>query len=154
MNIKDRLEYNINIGNIHAKRLGAGIEKIKPYLPINPSFLQAIQDDQVPVLDMISTRFSRLQDVVGAKIFPGILHLLEEDVTNYRDNLNRLEKLGILSDASWWLEIRHLRNNIIHDYPDDDEYLSENLNHMIKESESLLLFWDNLKEKIIKLNIL
>jgi hypothetical protein len=153
MNLRDRLEHHIKISDIHSARLCAGLQKISNYLPLKPLFIEFMDDDQVAILDMISTRFARLQDLIGVRIFPAILGLLQEDIGSYRDNLNRLEKLKILHDASWWAEIRSLPNNIIHEYPDEYEYLSECLNKLMKESAALLSFWSNLKEKIQELKL-
>ncbi len=153
MNLGDRLEHHIKIADIHSTRLRAGLQKINTFLPLKPSFIEFMDDDQVAVLDMISTRFTRLQDLIGVRIFPAILGILQEDVGSYRDNVNRLEKLKILHDASWWAEIRRLPNNIIHEYPDEYEYLSECLNKLMKESAALLSFWNNLKDKIQELKL-
>ena len=119
MNIEEILGCNIKIANTHSQRLRAGLSKIQIYLPLTGDFVRLMNDDQVAILDMISTRFARLQDLIGSKIFSSILLILGEEVTNYRDNLNKLEKLRILNDASWWRRIRELRNSITHDYPED-----------------------------------
>jgi len=46
------------------------------------------------VLDQFSTRFGKLQDLMGAKLFPGVLELTKEpgELKAFIDKLYRLEK--------------------------------------------------------------
>ena len=41
---------------------------------------------------MMTTRFGKLQDIIGSKIFPLILNLLEEDAVAFIDKLNKPNK--------------------------------------------------------------
>ena len=34
----------------------------------------------------------------------------------FRDGLNKMEKLGLITDATLWLKMRDVRNKIVHDY--------------------------------------
>ncbi|GAA3535883.1 hypothetical protein [Zobellella aerophila] len=56
---------------------------------------------------------------MGAKLLPGILELTKEQgaLATFIDKLNRLEKIGALSSAEQWLELREMRNQFAHDYP-------------------------------------
>lgn len=44
------------------------------------------------------------------------------------DNLNRAEKLGLVGCAGIWLALRDLRNQMIHEYMEDPDKLTEALN--------------------------
>jgi hypothetical protein len=100
---------------------------------------------------MMTTRFGKLQDIIGSKIFPIILNLLEEEAVAFIDKLNKLEKLGYIDDANWWIELREIRNKIAHDYPDDHDLICSHLSVVILKAAELIEFWQKLKTKIAKL---
>jgi uncharacterized protein YutE (UPF0331/DUF86 family) len=43
------------------------------------------------------------------------------------DNLNRAEKLGLLSSVADWIEARSLRNSLVHEYTEDVELLRQSI---------------------------
>ena len=51
---------------------------------------------EVAYMDQFATRFSKLQDAMGAKLFPQVLDLVGEQgaLNTFIDKLNRLEKIG------------------------------------------------------------
>ena len=100
---------------------------------------------------MMTTRFGKLQDIIGSKIFPIILNLLEEEAVAFIDKLNKLEKLGYIDDANWWIELREIRNKIAHDYPDDHDLICSHLCVFILKAAELIEFWQKLKTKIARL---
>lgn len=85
-------------------------------------------------------RLSKLQDVIGARLFPGILDFLEEpfETRPMLDKLNRLEKLGFLESVERWQYWREICNRFTHDYPDDPERNAVNLNLAIAAATELL----------------
>lgn len=68
-------------------------------------------------------RFGRLQDTVGDKLLPLLLDALGEKSSAVIDNLDRAERLGFLKSADEWITIRHLRNQMIHEYVEDPAVL-------------------------------
>jgi hypothetical protein len=78
-------------------------------------------------LDAFASRFSRLQDTVGDKLLPALLLALAERPGAAIDNLDRAEKLGLLSSADIWLEMRRLRNQMVHEYIEDLNLLASAL---------------------------
>lgn len=64
-------------------------------------------------------RFGRLQDTVGDKLLPLLLNALGEKTTAAIDNLDRAERLGLLTSADEWMTMRNLRNQMIHEYVED-----------------------------------
>jgi len=101
--------------------------------------------------DMLTTRFGKLQDIIGSKIFPLILNLLEEDAVAFIDKLNKLEKLGYIEDANWWIELREIRNKIAHYYPDDHDLICSHISVATIKAAGLIEFWQKLKTKIVRL---
>jgi len=75
------------------------------------------------ILDQFTTRFAKLQDIMGMKLFPAVLELTKEqgELEAFVDKLNRLEKIGAIASVHDWLLLREMRNAFSHEYPDDPE---------------------------------
>jgi phosphoglycolate phosphatase-like HAD superfamily hydrolase len=73
------------------------------------------------------SRFARLQDMLGDKLLPEILSALGERVGAVIDNLDRAERLGLLTSADEWLVMRNLRNQMVHEYVEDVVVLNDAL---------------------------
>jgi len=78
-------------------------------------------EDLAERLDAFVSRFGRMQDTLGDKLLPSLLRSLAEKPASVLDNLNRAEKLGLLPSAVDWLNVRNLRNKLIHEYMADAE---------------------------------
>ena len=76
----------------------------------------AYSDAYSDILDAFVARFGRLQDRLGGKLLPTLLRLNMEKVGSQLDNLTLAEKLGWLSSTDDWIELRGLRNLLIHEY--------------------------------------
>lgn len=74
--------------------------------------------------DAFVARFGRLQDTVADKLLPALLQWLAEPLGAAIDNLNRAERLGFITSVDRWLEVRRLRNRMIHEYVRDDAELA------------------------------
>ena len=79
--------------------------------------------DQNPELalkiEAFTSRFCRLQDTLGDKLLPALLKALGESEQALLINLNKAEKYGWLSSAEVWMQLRQLRNQMIHEYIED-----------------------------------
>lgn len=84
--------------------------------------------DESERTDAFVARFGRLQDTVADKLLPEFLRCLAEPVGAAVDNLDRAEKLGLLSSTDDWLASRKLRNRMVHEYVRDAAVLAEALN--------------------------
>lgn len=138
----------VNTADLHADRLEKALVVTSKLSPITPNKLSNLEANDLAFLDMLTTRFSKLQDIIGGKIFPMLLTLLAEDATAFIDKLNRLEKLGYIDSAAWWMELREIRNQITHDYPDDYELIATHMVTLIPKVKELLDYWQQLKQKI------
>ena len=78
-------------------------------------------------LDAFVGRFGRLQDTVGDKLLPALLLALGETVGPAIDNLDKAEKFGLIESADSWMEMRRLRNQMVHEYIEDLAVLSSAL---------------------------
>jgi hypothetical protein len=90
---------------------------------------QKIETDPILAerLDAFVSRFGRLQDTVGDKLLPALLVALAEKTGPAIDNLDRAEKFGFIESTDVWLEMRKLRNQMVHEYIEDLAVLSSAL---------------------------
>jgi len=70
-------------------------------------------------LEAFTSRFCRLQDTIGDKLLPVWLDILNEKTKVSIDNFDKAEKIGVLSSVDRWLELRQLRNQMVHEYIED-----------------------------------
>ena len=78
-------------------------------------------------LDAFVSRFGRLQDTVGDKLLPALLNALGESSGPAIDNLDKAEKFGFIDSSDSWMEMRRLRNQMVHEYIEDLAVLSSAL---------------------------
>lgn len=78
-------------------------------------------------VDAWVSRFGRLQDTLGNKVLPAYLDAVGETAATLLDNLDRAERLGLVSSADHWLAARRLRNQMVHEYVEDPAILSNAL---------------------------
>ena len=93
--------------------------------PLTLQSIQQIERDPVLAerLDAFVSRFGRLQDNLGDKLLPQLLAAMAEPIGAVMENLDRAEKLGWLASADTWMEIRKLRNQMVHEYIEDTAIL-------------------------------
>jgi hypothetical protein len=114
----------------HAERLEWALDTLETEFPLTAEKLQNLDDRDHAVIDQFILRFSKLQDAMGARLFPALLDLLQEpgDLEAFIDRLNRLEKLGVIESADDWQQFREMRNQFAHDYPNDPALQASLLN--------------------------
>ena len=124
----------------HADRLQWAMQQLQPHLPFTKDTLQQLSDVELAILDQFSTRFGKLQDLMGTQLFPAVLELTKEqgNLKAFIDKLYRLEKIGAIDSADDWLLMREIRNAFSHDYPDDPELQAELLNKAFELAARLL----------------
>ncbi|MCG5549479.1 hypothetical protein [Halorhodospira halochloris] len=116
-----------------AYRLEQAIEVLRTHFPLDPD---RFDPDMLPVevamgLDAFRTRFADLQDMLGRTTFRS-LAMADEDESpgqelTTRERIALMERRGIL-DAAQWRQIREVRNQFAHEYPDDHGEKAANLN--------------------------
>lgn len=152
--MKDKLILKslMETAEVHAVRLEKAMLHIKPILPLTVQVMDNLNDANLGFLELLTSRFAKLQDLIGTKIFPQILLLLQEDtgVQTNLDKLHKLEKLGILPSFSAWAEMRAIRNSLAHDYPNNSELMCKNLERVIIAADDLLKYWQFLRNIILK----
>ncbi|MET4161004.1 hypothetical protein ABIE61_000826 [Marinobacterium sp. MBR-111] len=131
----------LDICNTHAERLNWAMAELKPHFPLTPAKLAQLTPLELAIFDQFIVRFSKLQDAMGAKLLPAVLDLTQEqgELSAFIDKLNRLEKIGAIESANEWLQLREMRNQFAHDYPEDSDIQASLLNKAFGLSERMLV---------------
>jgi hypothetical protein len=79
----------------------------------------ATRDDLAEKIDAFVSRFGRLQDHIGEKLFPRFAALLGENPKSMLDVLAYAEKMEWLESAEAFIGARKLRNLLVHEYMSD-----------------------------------
>lgn len=135
----------IDICLTHAERLRWSKQQLASKKPFSAASLAQLTEIELAIFDQFIVRFSKLQDMMGAKLLPAIIELTHEEgeLNTFIDKLNRLEKIGALESVEQWLKFREMRNQFAHDYPDDPEIQASLLNKAYIMAEELLSTLDH-----------
>ena len=88
-------------------------------------------------MEAFVSRFGRMQDTMADKLFPRWLLALAEIPGSQIEILNRAERLGVLTSTERWLEMRNLRNRLVHEYMTDPAKFAQDL--VLAKEYSLIL---------------
>lgn len=109
----------------------------------NPSIFASLPPQERAVLDAYLKRFSAIQDFLGAKIFPLLLERAGINSTKMSEVLYHVEKEEIIDSLESWVELREVRNELEHDYPDELEEALGDLRFCIDSFERLESYYCN-----------
>lgn len=126
--VNDSLEESVK----HLQRLNGAFSELEKRFSFpmdSDSYAIILKDVQyLAYCDQAIYRFSKLQDCMGAKLFKSILLYQGENVDKpFLDILNNLEKMNIIN-VDEWFELRDLRNEIAHDYEENEKVAIQILN--------------------------
>lgn len=136
----------IEICDTHADRLRIALSKIASWMPATHQKLKDMTPEQLGYLELFSSRFAKLQDLMGNKLFPLTL-VLTKDSGHYPafiDVVNQLEKIEALPSAHQWFKLKDIRNAFTHDYPDDSEVRAKALNTAYEHAYELLNIYEGM----------
>lgn len=147
MNLLNEL---IKIADIHADRINSAINHVQHFFPLKKEVLESLPEDDMVWIELLISRFGKLQDIIGSKIIDLFLESQEEIINNLSmlDKIHKIEKLQIIKDAELWKEMRRVRNHVAHEYPDQPELMAKYLNRIFVLTPLLLEMFDNLKKRI------
>lgn len=123
----------------HSRRMFSAYDKASLIFPLDVNKYRFLTDGEIEHIDRIIYRFSKLQDSIGERLFKAVLMFLEEDIKSrpFLDVLNRLEQLEILHSKDDWLKLRKLRNELSHEYSNEDEENAAVLNILFDETKTI-----------------
>ncbi|XGA79237.1 hypothetical protein OR573_12090 [Halomonas sp. CH40] len=99
-------------------------------------------------LEAFASRFCRLQDTLGDKLLPALLRALGEPDKALLINLDKAEKFGWLVSTEKWVELRQLRNQMIHEYIEEAPVLHNALITAHQNIETLTYFAERLEKEV------
>lgn len=139
--LNERLSFLQRVVEKEIRHLSYSLEQIAD-ITFSPERAATLAEDEVLAekVEAFSSRFARLQDTVGDKLLPLWLRALGEQVGAAIDNLNKAEKFGLLSSAERWLEIRQLRNQMVHEYIESPVVLGDALEAAKRDQVELVAF--------------
>ena len=100
------------------------------------NMIKGLSEEEMESLEALTSRFSRLSDIIIQKVFRSIDILDLDDEGTVRDRINRAEKKGIIKSADDFIDIRILRNEIAHEYKSETIYFI--FSKVLKLSPALL----------------
>jgi len=117
----------------HLHHLKHALLALAPFLPVMSATIEGMDDEVVQDWDQFILRFTKLQDAMGARLYPALLDYLQEPYQDrpMLDKLHRLESLSYLSSVDEWNALRAIRNTFAHDYPQDDVLKAAYLNEAV-----------------------
>jgi len=133
------LQHALAIGRTHRQALGEALEDLR-LRDLEAAELESLNKADRRLLDQFAYRYTRLQDDMGARLMPAVLRALQEDISRMPmlDRLNRLEQLGWLPSAEEWTDLRRVRNEFSHDYPDTAKEQFDRLQLALSAAQRLL----------------
>ena len=146
-----RLNLHLNEAEIHIERLKDVLNRLKKIYPLTLERFKNLTPEEKDMLDTLAFRFSKLQDLIGSKIFREYLQevgFIVEDKA-FLELLKEIEKEGIV-DIDSWSEFRKVRNILAHDYSDDLEEKAEAINYLIEKPPNLIGVIEKIESEINK----
>jgi len=139
MNILKKLELHLDESLVHINRLNDVLKVLRVIYPITNEKYENLSSENKDKLDVLAFRFSKLQDLLGSKIFREFLTVSQYPIEdkNFLELLKELEKENII-DIDKWSEFRGIRNNISHDYPFEEMEKLDAINYLIENVDYLI----------------
>ena len=97
----------------------------------------ALKPQEKAILDAYLKRFTSVQDFLGAKIFSLLLEVAGIPGSKMSEVLYNVEKERIIDSLDNWIELREVRNELEHDYPEELEEALGNLKFCIDSFEKI-----------------
>lgn len=132
MDMHRKLEQHLTEAMVHIDRLVTVLNTLEKIYPLDNEKLENLSSEDIDKLDVLAFRFSKLQDLLGSKIFREYLTVLQYPVEdkNFLELLKELDKENII-EIDIWSEFRGVRNSISHDYPFEENEKLEAINYLI-----------------------
>jgi len=91
-------------------------------------------------------RFSKLQDLLGRKIFRAILEYSGFDTNvSFVEILSELKRSSLI-DVEKWIELRDIRDAIVHEYPEDENNIINEIIEIYNNIDYLIALSQRLQE--------
>ena len=98
------------------------------------------------LFDAYIKRFASIQDFLGAKIFPLLVEMSGIGSSKMTEVLYLMEREEVIDSIGSWIELREIRNELEHDYPDELEEALRDLRYCIDSFSLLESYIKNTKQ--------
>lgn len=105
-------------------------------------------DTGIDRLESFGAKFSRMQDTVVDKLIPGFLNYVGEQPAAAVDNLDRLERLGLITSAEDWISMRWLRNRLAYEYFDDLQIMAAALEQACRFTSAMHIDYQAIRNDV------
>ena len=102
-----------------------------------------LKPEKRAILDAYLKRFASIQDFLGAKIFSLLLEIAGINNTKMSEVLSNIEKENIIDSLENWIELREVRNELEHDYPEELQEALNDLKYCIDSFSKLESYYLN-----------
>ncbi len=102
-----------------------------------------LKPQEKAILDAYLKRFTSVQDFLGAKIFSLLLEIAGIPGDKMSEVLYNIEKEQIIDSLDNWIELREVRNELEHDYPEELEEALKDLKFCIDSFEKIESYYLN-----------
>ncbi len=109
----------------------------------DPFTFNTLKPEKRAILDAYLKRFSSLQDYLGAKIFPLLLEIAGIGSSRMSEILYEIERERIIDSLENWIELREVRNELEHDYPEELKEALKDLKFCIDSFEKIESYYLN-----------
>lgn len=142
----NKLQAILETADIHASRIQMAVSKLTDIFPLQKDQVNSLSQEHLLLIELLTSRFAKLQDLIGQKIFDEFLILKSEKIDGLTmiDKLHKLERIGVIPDTQIWQEMRYARNHISHEYPHNPEITARYLNKIFDLTPVLLGVLNNI----------
>jgi hypothetical protein len=109
----------------------------------DPFTFNTLKPEKRAILDAYLKRFASIQDFLGAKIFSLLLELAGINNSKMSEVLSNIEKENIIDSLENWIELREVRNELEHDYPEELQEALNDLKYCVDNFEQLEMYYLN-----------
>jgi hypothetical protein len=133
--------------HLHQKRLKAALDEIVAWEALDCEIFENFE--KIKTVDTFIYRFIKLQDLMGEKLFKVFLDNIGEykDSMSLLDILDKLEKFKIIKQSSDWMLYRKLRNQLTHEYPNNEQEVLDGIKIAIEVYGEIELILENIKKR-------
>ena len=148
------LNETIEAVNINIKRARADFEEIRSWDNLTPEIFE--NNEKRRAVDSFIFRFTKIQDLIGEKLFKEILDKVGEFRRNmsFTDILDKAEKLEIIDSADKWSNFRELRNSLSHEYPSNEAEIIKDIKLALDYFMDISRTYENITKYIKSKNLL
>lgn len=90
-----------------------------------------LKPEKRAILDAYLKRFASIQDFLGTKIFSLLLEIAGINNNKMSEVLSNIEKENIIDSLENWIELREVRNELEHDYPEELQEALDDLKYCV-----------------------